>query len=74
MSVDEQLKRWVDGESVHNSTRDECTPDFSCCKPQLLAPKEIRMKFLNANQAERSAMLAGFLGVLLRGHSCEVVS
>lgn len=31
----EQGRNWVNGESYHNRTDDECCPDFSCCMPTL---------------------------------------
>jgi hypothetical protein len=71
ISDEEQLARWVSGESVHNG---ECTPDFSCCRPQLLASQEVRTKYLNAGRDERSAMCFQFLGAMLRDHGCKVVS
>ncbi len=35
----------------------ECCPDFSCCEPALLWPKELRQKFKDATEAVRSEML-----------------
>lgn len=40
-----QLDEWVKGNSIHNDVDDECCPDFSCCNPNLLQPKEIRETF-----------------------------
>ena len=64
-----QLERWVKGESVHNSTTDECCPDFSCCSPNLLWPKEKRVAFAEASVEEDDEktfeMLMGGLGNLL---------
>ena len=34
-----QLDEWVKGNPIHNNVDDECCPDFSCCRPELLAPK-----------------------------------
>lgn len=42
---DYQLDQWVIGDSIHNNIDDECCPDFSCCSPELLQPKEIRETF-----------------------------
>ena len=50
MTSEEQLDRWVAGESVHNDERDECCPDFPCCKVELLAPREEREKFVGASE------------------------
>ncbi len=62
MTSDEQKRRWVAGESVHNDERDECCPDFSCCNGELLAPQQEREKFAGASEDLRAAMLSVFLG------------
>lgn len=48
MTVERQLERWVAGDPVHNSETDECCPDFSCCRPDLIWPVEDRRKFAEA--------------------------
>lgn len=69
MTPEEQLRRWCDGESVHNGMRgdplSECCPDFSCCKPSLLQPVEVRRAFLVADEAGRERLLMTFLGAML---------
>lgn len=45
MTSEEQLDRWVAGESVHNEEWNECCPDFSCCRPELLWPRAKREFF-----------------------------
>jgi hypothetical protein len=65
VSSDEQLERWVAGESVHNAERNECCPDFSCCRPTLLAPDWERQAFKAASERARSGMLMTFLGRML---------
>lgn len=30
-----QMWLWVFGKSTHNTLRDECCPDFSCCYPNI---------------------------------------
>lgn len=61
MSPEEQLRRWVNGELVHNGKSrsvGECLPDFSCCNPDMLWSKELREKFVNAvSDEERTGML-----------------
>ena len=47
MTFLEQLDSWVAGTSVHG---DQCCPDFSCCQPDLLAPKEVREIFAAAHK------------------------
>ena len=48
MTFEEQLEKWINGESVHNDKRDECCPDFSCCEPELLADRELRERYRRA--------------------------
>jgi len=69
-SLDEQLKLWLAGESVHvtiagrkRGTTD-CCPDFSCCRPALLQPLEIRQAFVNADEKGRHVFLLRFLQAL----------
>jgi hypothetical protein len=78
MTRDEQIELWLNGQSVHNPTRDECTPDFSCCRPELLAPEEIRIAYRDAHkQGDQKAldvMNAAFLYKLLGIHGYAVKS
>jgi len=79
---EEQLARWVAGESVHRQFKlqlvdkdgitvvserdaDECTPDFSCCRPNLLAEPDIRVAFRDAPQDVRHKFLGLFLRAML---------
>lgn len=62
MKVEEQLEEWVKGNSIHNEERDECCPDFSCCKPDLLADEETRKAFCRADAETRVSILGMFLG------------
>lgn len=67
MTTQEQLEKWVNGESVHNDERDECCPDFSCCC-DINTPKDVKERFAKAfNNGEHEVihtMLMGFLGGL----------
>lgn len=78
MTIDEQLEKWVAGKPIHNHSRPmlggECCPDFSCCKPDLLAPAETRLAFKNGDQATRNKMLVGFLAAMLRAEGYKVAS
>jgi hypothetical protein len=81
ISIDEQTARRVNGESVHRIgvmqiidehgavvrtvPIDECTPDFSCCRPALLAAPEVRQAFAAASKSEQSRLLGAFLAALL---------
>ena len=62
MTSDEQLAKWLKGNSIHNDTRGECCPDFSCCTPELLADEDVRKAFVNADEGTRMSMLGMFLG------------
>lgn len=60
-----QLALWVEGKSIH-VPNGQCCPDFSCCIPQLKAPKEERELFqelyLAKKHNEYEKMLMMFLG------------
>lgn len=61
-----QLKLWLNGTSTHNrfgyGKEDyECCPDFSCCHPVLLRPRDERQTYIDSNQAGRHRMLSTFL-------------
>lgn len=75
MTSDEQLTLWISGKSVHND-KGECCPDFSCCNPKLLAPKEVRETFAAAersgNKKVVDRMLMEFLGRLLAGENVHI--
>jgi len=59
---------WVQGFSYHDDQTHMCTPDYSCCRPALLAPREERELFVcalvmgDAETVER--MTTMFLGRL----------
>ena len=71
MTQAEQLRMWVDGDPVHNDETGECCPDFSCCKPELLAPEQEREKFAAATEDQRELMLVMFLGRALGSAGVE---
>ncbi len=66
---DQQLTEWVKGNSIHNKDRDECCPDFSCCRPELLAPVHERKAFakyyLSGDEKSANGMLMAFLSRVL---------
>ena len=66
-SVKYQLSEWVAGRPWHNTVRDECCPDFSCCQPTLLVPVAARIAFRDANREDRERMLFGFLSGAVDG-------
>lgn len=65
MTSDEQLAAWLKGESIHNTDRDECCPDFSCCCPELLADEAVRRAFVNGDEKLRWSMLGIFLSKMI---------
>ena len=65
MTCEEQLQLWLKGKSVHNEERNECCPDFSCCKPEFLAPFEEREMFVEQLVKGDNSMLYMFLGRLI---------
>lgn len=70
---EEQLRRWVLGDPVHRNDDNggECCPDFSCCRPELLAPPEVRQAFAAAGQDDRMAFLGAFLGGVIQAATEE---
>lgn len=76
MKQEEQLLLWVNGESIHNKERGECCPDFSCCRPELLAPKEVRELFCKAyledNEDLMNRLLMEFLSRSLEGKNVHI--
>ena len=62
-----QLAEWVKGNSLHRKVDSkcvkggECTPDFSCCVPELLATKDERLAYAAAGRGERNKFLVMFL-------------
>ncbi len=71
MDTDEQLNKWVVGESIHNKEQDECCPDFSCCQSHYKASKEERKLFRDRPEL-RDQMLMGFLGAALADENIYV--
>lgn len=69
MTPDEQVIKWIAGESIHNKERNECCPDFSCCEPTLLAALCERKEFKDAldtgNDYKKMEMLGIFLERLI---------
>jgi len=72
----EQLNLWVEGQSIHNDELGECCPDFSCCRPELLAPKEVREIFrhayLKGNEETTMRLLMEFLAKSLVGQNVYI--
>lgn len=60
----EQVQRWVEGDAQHINAEGggQCCPDFSCCKPDLTQPLEVRQAFAAAPESDRMRFLGTFLG------------
>ncbi len=67
MTDDEQMRMWVDGNSVHRHFEGggQCVPDFSCCRPELQQPDNVRRAFAAAGEMERTGFLMNFLGAMI---------
>ena len=72
MTSQEQLDAWVAGNPQCPNDRDECCPDFSCCKPELLAAPEVRRAFVAANNDQRMGFLMNFLGAFSEGEKIHI--
>lgn len=76
MELDEQLDKWLNGEPLHNYEINKCCPDFSCCKPELIADKKTRHIFCDAyKRGDKdiiNTMLMGFLANSLVSESKKV--
>lgn len=73
MTPEQQLGLWVAGHPTHNAERDECTPDLSCCTPAMLWMRENREAFQDADEAERTFMLAAALVGIVAHREIDVV-
>ncbi len=66
-SVAHQLKYWVNGVPLHNTIRDECCPDFSCCNGGKIMPIEVRQRFEEAVNSGDESVQMKILGMALTG-------
>ena len=71
MTSDEQMDEWVKGNSLHNTERDECCPDFSCCQKHYRASEGERRLFRDRPEL-RDKMLMGFLGAVISKYGKDV--
>lgn len=65
MDTDFQLDTWLRGVPLHDHDTNSCVPDFSCCHPQLLAPFEERVLFIEAWRTGRGDICNGMLLIFL---------
>lgn len=61
-SIALQVKEWVKGNPLHNTIRDECCPDFSCCNGGNIMPKEVREKFMDAYKNNDEKLMWDIMG------------
>ena len=75
MEVNKQLDEWVKGNPVHNKERDECCPDFSCCRGDIVE-EDLRKRFAKAYYAgdkkTTNAILGMFLGRAFAGKNIHI--
>jgi len=76
LTPNEQVERWVAGESICPNVAGECCPDFSCCTGNL-APLIEREAFARAHkdgdERTRMRMLMGFLGNAFSAEAIHIV-
>lgn len=74
MTNDEQLQLWLKGDSQHMGEKStgQCCPDFSCCRPELIAPIEERQAFVLADESGRMRWLMTFLGRAFSGERVHI--
>ena len=62
----EQLEAWQRGVAIHQvSNGGQCCPDFSCCRPELLAPQDVRDVFVEAYKQGHEDVTTRFLMTFL---------
>lgn len=70
-----QICLWYQGVSLHDYRHNDCVPDFSCCRPELLAQREEREMYLIAyvtgDALTEHRMLVMFLGRLAKDSLSE---
>ena len=66
MKPEEQLEKWVNGEGIHNTERDECCPDFSCCGGEMVE-RSVRERFAKAYKEKDESTVAAMLMMFLSG-------
>lgn len=78
MNIEKQTELWVNGLSIHNEDSDECCPDFSCCRPHLIAPIEERLSFQHAvlmgDEKTKNSLLMVFLSRMLTDQGFKVMN
>lgn len=69
--MNEQLEKWLNGESVHDHEINECVPDFTCCNGQPISLEPVRQRFCKAvndgDDKTKFEMLGMFLANAMSG-------
>jgi len=65
LTPERQVALWVQGKPACPNTNGECCPDFSCCRPKLLARTVVRKRFAAAGRKERQRMCMDFFGAFI---------
>lgn len=64
-TYDDQLATWFAGTPEHHgergTARSRCVPDFSCCRPDLLSPVLVRLRFIEGSKETRRLMVDTFM-------------
>ena len=70
--VNKQLDEWVQGNPMHNFERNECCPDFSCCRGKdKISPQDVRERFAKAFYAGDTETVNQMLMMFLSGAISE---
>jgi hypothetical protein len=48
-----QCLAWAQGRPYHEPINDECTPDFSCCFPDMISPDDERWEYYHKRYGGR---------------------
>ena len=65
MTALEQCKKWVKGNSIHDTEKDACCPDFSCCNKNINTPVKTKERFLKAFIEEDDILITEMLMMFL---------
>lgn len=73
--LQEQLLDWAAGRPRHfhreRDGYDQCCPDYSCCRPELLQSPEVRNAFLSADLETRRRFHVAFIAAC--GFTCDAL-
>lgn len=68
----QQIEEWAKGNPIHDSKKNQCCPDFSCCTGDIVEEK-VRLRFKKAfvekDHDTVNQMLMMFLGRAIRSNT-----